>query len=423
VTAQPFITPIDLAAPSGAALLDAVRQRNGAALTHALDRFARIFRLRSPDADNLVFVGAQVALPPDAEWPMPHASVGGTGRAVEAAFTSCIGEGVELLSQFESAGDIAESASIAAQRAAIGEDFAHWIERHVERDAPAPDAIDWILGTDLATGRPIPLPADLCLRRKVARVRIAPRALLSIGCAAGPTPQDALLRGILELIERDAATLWWVGGRPPVGLAFDSPAALRATALLAELRGSARNRITWLLDIATEIGVPVVAAVSIDETGRGFACGMAARLDQGDAAEAAVLEMMQVELAYVVMAAKLREGGESALAPADRRHMARASEIDAADCPLIHSQGPPRRFPDWPADTGERLATLLAALQGQGVRVACVDLTRQALGLPVIRALAPALHVSVASPMTRRLAEAMHVHGGGARFTRGVDLF
>ena len=54
---------------------------------------------------------------------MPHASVGGTGRALEAAFASCIGEGVELLSQFESPGDITASASIAAQRSAIGEDF------------------------------------------------------------------------------------------------------------------------------------------------------------------------------------------------------------------------------------------------------------------------------------------------------------
>ena len=238
MTAAQFITPIDLAAPSGAALIDAVRDRHGPALLHALDRFARIFRLRSPDADNLVFVGAQALLPDGAEWPMPHASVGGTGRALEAAFASCIGEGVELLSQFESPGDITASASIAAQRTAIGEDFAHWIERHLPRDsesgaaAATPDAIDWIQGTDLTTGQTMPLPADLCLRRPASRIRIAPRALLSIGCAAGRTPQDALLRGILELIERDAATLWWVGGRPPVGLAFDQPAAQRATGYL-----------------------------------------------------------------------------------------------------------------------------------------------------------------------------------------------
>ena len=35
VTAAQFITPIDLAAPSGAALIDAVRDRHGPALLHA----------------------------------------------------------------------------------------------------------------------------------------------------------------------------------------------------------------------------------------------------------------------------------------------------------------------------------------------------------------------------------------------------
>lgn len=82
----------------------------------------------------------------------------------------------------------------------------------------------------------------------------------SNGQAAGSSPEDALLQGFYELVERDAVALWWYNRtrHPAVDLdAFDEP-------WLAALRGTYRalGRELWALDVTSDLGIPVVAAVS-----------------------------------------------------------------------------------------------------------------------------------------------------------------
>src|SRR4029077_15357944 len=110
-----------------------------------------------------------------------------------------------------------------------------------------------------------------------ARQLAIPGAAMSTGCAAGPSFDAAASRALLELVERDAASLWWIGGHRPRPLAFDDQAMTEGVRLLSSLRQDNRRRASWLLDITSDLAIPCVAAVSVDDDGRGLACGLAAR--------------------------------------------------------------------------------------------------------------------------------------------------
>ena len=73
--------------------------------------------------------------------------------------------------------------------------------------------IDWIRATRLADQSSVLVPADLCLRRPPSRQSLPVTAPLSIGCAAGPTFEAAVLHALLELIERE---LSHIGGEEAV---------------------------------------------------------------------------------------------------------------------------------------------------------------------------------------------------------------
>ena len=64
----------------------------------------------------------------------------------------------------------------------------------------------------LATGSDVLVPADWCVRRAPRRMGLQPPWILGSGVAAGPDWDWAASRALLELIERDAVALWWLGG-------------------------------------------------------------------------------------------------------------------------------------------------------------------------------------------------------------------
>ena len=96
---------------------------------------------------------------------------------------------------------------------------------------PATTPFAWVSGKPLHTisihssgGHDVLLPADWCLRRATGQQRLRPRTALSVGVAAGPTFDWAASRALLELVERDAASLWWIGGRRGKAVPLDHPA-------------------------------------------------------------------------------------------------------------------------------------------------------------------------------------------------------
>jgi oxazoline/thiazoline synthase len=82
----------------------------------------------------------------------------------------------------------------------------------------------------------------------------------SNGCAAGNTPEEAIVQGFLELVERDSYAIWWYNRvqRGEVDLSqFDDPYIRDLKDQLA-----ATGRKVWAIDITTDLGVPTFVGMS-----------------------------------------------------------------------------------------------------------------------------------------------------------------
>lgn len=403
---------------------DIVLQRQRIALLKAASRFVRVFQLGSPDAPGLTFFGAEVS--PGIVDPMhrrhQRISVSGAGLSLRQAFEACIGEGVEYLSQFETADDEPQRAALLDGLASLDSQSGQIMSRLLHASADhVPDQIDWVEATQLSNARKVLLPADLVLRRAPERMAIIPPFRLSCGCAAGPSFEGAAVHGMLELIERDAVSQWWRGGARGRLVALEDDTISAASGLVAQMRKGAGRRRTWLLDITTDLDVPSVVAISCHPDGQGVACGFAARSTLRAAVQSALVEMCQMELAYAVVEAKRREGGT--LNEYDQVHVTRRSMIDAVRCELLHPAAPPRPHAEIAAATpAQELASLVERLSANGIESYAIDLTRPAFGVPVVRIIAPCLQLEPCDVMTARLTAVRARTGGGESYTRGISL-
>jgi ribosomal protein S12 methylthiotransferase accessory factor len=352
----------------------------------------------------------------------PLVGVSGVGLSLQDAFQGCIGEGIEYLSQLQTADDALEfdQGDPAAKLGPQAREFLAAFSAHrLHGDA----ALSWHRVTRLTDGREVLLPADLCVRRPLQQQEVKPPFALSTGSAAGTSWDAAALHGLLELIERDAASLWWQGGKRGQLIPPEDDAQIAAETMLAQLRQGASVRRSWLLDITTDIGVPCVAAASCMADGFGFAFGLAARPTLKAAARAAVLEMCQSELAHAVVEAKLRERGEAALNDKDRAHRRRATVINADRCMLL--QPTPERAKHLPVNVTDASAVLqliVERLRQLGIVTFGLDLTRPRFAVPAARIIVPGLQPLPSEIMTARLRDMMARTGGGAAYTGGVAL-
>jgi len=151
-----------------------------------------------------------------------------------------------------------------------------------------------VICTDLATGESVPVRAqDVFLDCAAMLGEPLVTDANSTGCAVAPTRSEATDIALWECVERDSVALWWHGRRP-------------AGALSVEIIDAHQPRLGWwleqrarhtrLLDLTTDIGLPVVAAVSCDADGGRVAMGTAARPHPAEAALAAVTELVQTEI-------------------------------------------------------------------------------------------------------------------------------
>jgi ribosomal protein S12 methylthiotransferase accessory factor len=381
--------------------------------------FRRLFRLPVPDAPGLVFFGAEA----DPASLGPHnagLAVGGfAGSGIDAgrAFESCVGEGIEYLSQFAQPDDPLESGTLAAYAGTLDPGTRGFVEAVFSTCGVSNDrAVGWARVRRLSDGARCWYPADLCLRR--AGGDFVPPLKLSTGCAAGVTRVDATLRGMLELIERDALALWWRGGQRARAIAADTEAGRAAATLLAQVRRGHGDRQTQLLDITTGLRVPVVAAFSTRPDGYGFALGLGCRTTLKEAARSAIFEMCQSELSLHVIAAKRVQSGEAALNESDLRQHARATLLDTRRCLLLRPDPAPAA-----ATFDATLEMIVQNLAERGIVAYSIDLTRPRFGVPVVRVIAPELQNEPCKIDTERLARVIAETGGGAQYTGGIALF
>jgi ribosomal protein S12 methylthiotransferase accessory factor len=209
----------------------------------------------------------------------------------------------------------------------------------------------------------------------------------SSGVAAGTSRADALRRALLELIERDAVAIWWynrrrVAGLGPAGLGL--PLAART---LRELR--VRGRRLHLLDLTTDIGVPVVAAVSARARhGDRVLFGFGAGVDYRAAAERAIAELHQM------FAALRARDDPAAVDPELAKWLAHATLANAPyiePVSLRELRPTERSFAAPHASDISELRRVRGRLERRGLEVLALDLTRAGYGVPVMRAIVPGL--------------------------------
>ena len=113
----------------------------------------------------------------------------------------------------------------------------------------------------------------------------------SNGCAAGNTLEEAILQGFLELVERDAAAIWWYGEirRPAVDLG-----GLGAQSLARIARSLGAPWRYWALDLTHDFGIPVVAAIGRHRATGDWAIGFGCSPNPVLACERALTEMSQL---------------------------------------------------------------------------------------------------------------------------------
>jgi len=254
-------------------------------------------------------------------------------------------------------------------------------------------AIDWIEATRVGGEGSCWLPADYCLR---SPPRIGERRACradSNGCASAATLEDATVRGFLELVERDAVAIWWFNRirRPGV-----DPAILRLEPMASIAAWQKdHGRALVLLDVTTDLGLPVVVAASFDREGRGIAMGFGCGFDLASAAARASVEMMQFHVQVnlgLFLHAALRTHNASPQTIAMWRWFLVATLADHPQIvPLSREEAPrPMRVPE---DDG-RLAPLArcgAAAARANLPIYMVDLTRAEIGVPTVRVIVPEL--------------------------------
>jgi ribosomal protein S12 methylthiotransferase accessory factor YcaO len=209
----------------------------------------------------------------------------------------------------------------------------------------------------------------------------------STGCAAGIDREAALAAALWECVERDAVALWWHGRRPAAKLPLEVIDEQQPR-LYWWLHQRARR--TMLLDLTSDIGLPVVGAVSADVDGRMIATGTAARPRIADAALAAVTEMVQTEVSLDMA----REAGEAEALGWIGHGSTRTQPQFRADATMRDHGGP------------MAAEAILARLDALGHRALAVDLTLPEDPLPSVRVLVPglcAMRGRIATPRFARL--------------------
>jgi bacteriocin biosynthesis cyclodehydratase domain-containing protein len=236
----------------------------------------------------------------------------------------------------------------------------------------------WVELKGLTQGSRAWIPAPLAY---LGYGRVEPGGLrgCSNGVAAGNSVDEALLQGLLELVERDSVALWWYPRAHRPGVDLDAIDDSRVNAALAPLR--ARGREVWVLDITSDLGIPAMTALTSDADGGRVLTGFGAHVDPVIAVVRALTEVAQ------------SEAGLSELTPASM------PEVEGEWLAAVTTSTDPWLAPHGLAPLGhaqaggleESLDSVLLALANAGMQAWWMDLTRRDIGLPVVRTVVPGL--------------------------------
>jgi ribosomal protein S12 methylthiotransferase accessory factor len=336
---------------------------------------------------------AACVLPLDPRAPLsgsPPEIVVGRGWNEDDATLGCLAEGCERYSIFYQGGE----PIVRARYKELGRDAVHprellfYSERQyssVARDAAARESsipvrfddafpVDWVEARSLTTGTSRLVPAAYCYLGHLEPSH--PFCFAdSNGCAAGADLESAVERGLLELIEREAAAVWWYNRLPAPGIPFDAfDDELLRRAEEPFLQNGLR---VWLLQLASDWRVPVVAAVACGSDERSISYAFAAARSIEAASRSALTELVQTILSYDWLKART---------PGDPRVRWREC-MALRDRPFLLPAGRVGKLRLEAARSGD----LVEEARELGLDPLAVDLSRSHVGVPVARVIVPGL--------------------------------
>ena len=255
------------------------------------------------------------------------------------------------------------------------------LTRDVRKQVPprftSRDIIDWTPAWSLVNGRRRLVPLSYCYAETPDSAQAMAACVHNPnGCAAGSSLDEAILQGMLELIERDAVAIWWYNriARPGIDLAaFDDP---YFDALVHEYATFGWR--VWALDITTDLAVPTVVALAENPRDGRFSIGFGCHPDGRIAVQRALTEVNQ-----------LLDIAADAPHPWDRDTLSSTGF-------LYPAAGMPATTPStWRRPDAASLPAVIAEcverIAAAGMDVLVVDKTRPDIGLSVVQVIAPGL--------------------------------
>lgn len=193
------------------------------------------------------------------------------------------------------------------------------------------------------------------------------------GGAAGNSLEEAVLQGMLEVIERDAIAIWWYNQTQRAELDFSAVSADLHRQLSHTLGAEWEY---WALDISTDFAIPVIAAISRHKANLQFCFGFGCHIDPVIACQRALTELCQI--------IEIRHRNT---APFDFEAI--------AACPYLfpHEQLAVRTLDQlpqaWHADIRDDILHCLAQATRLGLEVLVLDYTRPDMVLATAKVIVP----------------------------------
>ncbi len=261
--------------------------------------------------------------------------------------------------------------------------------QHIPEPFDDQEVIEWTPVWSLTTKRQRLLPTDLLY---FGRNRHRSMRANSNGNAAGSSIEDAIAQGFLELVERDGVALWWYNRtrQPAVGIESLSDPWIDELRMLYK----GINREFWLLDVTSDLGIPVMAAISrrVDKPAEDVMFGFGAHFDPRVAARRALTELGQ--LLPAVVGARADGSGYDLADDHIRRWWLTATAENQPYLRPDEDQNPRDRSSYAYTPRSDLRADIehIVKLAGRaGLEVFVLDQTRPDIGMPVVKVIVPGL--------------------------------